>query len=938
MNSTNGFVDRYKFTIEGTSVNGSTITLNLGGYGEPITVTGNSLSVNLPSLLKNPTNNMVNYQSLNPMMNWTSKSHGSSNPVQAMPHPKDGLGLDWSDAVASGYSVQYNPNTSTINISVGKSFSIDPTTIATLSSGELSPNTTEVFQGQHRLVQISNTLFMFWYDNSNIVYKYSTDDGQTFSSTTYLVGGSTGTGQLASFTQTWSIATTTISGTTYIAVMYWIPAGSNMDFYSQRGAVSGTTITWSGAQLIGYTYANSALCGTGGACASVSAATDTNNNIFAVFSWMSGGATTYSYRVVESKDGGYSWTFLFSQVDGLSSNQPAMVLTRLASGNMLLAYALYESTNIYYRVLNMNNNPPTWTDPPLSNSTSMTVNNIRQISADSDASQNAYVAFHLDGTSRPAYTAEWSNTGVYQTTEEAGASGIYIPAITIVPSGTIHVYGLNGDIVDFRRVNGAWLSPVDPWGTFSGQVNELTAAISFTAVAFTYGGCWPCNIEIAVNPAWDTNSGYQVTTDTNSQNEPSIAVRSTNDQDVVIAANHATTSTGDCRTYQSTDGGKTWNYKADIQKANSTVDEMTDPSLTSDNNGNFYLSCLEAPILPPGTSYIRMVTNNDGGSSWTTVTNVVTSTDALDKPWIVADSSSSSHYKNNVYLCWTDATANNIQFEQVVPSISYHTTLVTAPSGGFVSGCNMAIDPSGNIYVVYEKKLNTLDGSIELRRSTNGGQSWDSTVYTVGSWSHFVTTGCVNPPSIIECIQGYSSNGSTYPIRVEHYPSIATDSNGGIHVTWATYSGSSTLGDILYANAAQCCSFSTPINLNQNLNPNKNATDQWEPAIVFSPTERTVHITAYDRRQDSSNVQYTLYDYYCYTDYGNCQSSGSWFNQQVETPSSTDLDTSNPGFIDDYHGIATSADREVYSAWTDSRNINTNNPHNYDIYTDRTDT
>ncbi|WP_148701803.1 hypothetical protein [Candidatus Nitrososphaera evergladensis] len=260
--------------------------------------------------------------------------------------------------------------------------------------------------------------------------------------------------------------------------------------------------------------------------------------------------------------------------------------------------------------------------------------------------------------------------------------------------------------------------------------------------------------------------------------------------------------------------------------------------------------------------------------------------------------------------------------------------MATGSAPGFVQGCNIAVAQDGTIYVVYERTGTNGNGGIELRRNTAGGDSggWDSTTYTVGNWTRFTLTCGDN---FVQCIKGY--NGNT--IRVTHYPSIATDPETGVHVVWTT-NNTNTGADVLYANADPCCSFSTPVKI--DLETNK--TDQWEPAIAIS-NAAVIHVSAYDRRFDANNTWYRQYDYYCYYSFTACDSQSLWFNKQITLVNSTNLDTTDGttharNFVDDYHGIATSSEaspgREAYIVWTDSRNINPSNLHNFDIYFDMT--
>jgi hypothetical protein len=440
----------------------------------------------------------------------------------------------------------------------------------------------------------------------------------------------------------------------------------------------------------------------------------------------------------------------------------------------------------------------------------------------------------------------------------------------------------------------------------------ITAALLIPSVTFTEASVWIGQYD------------YKVTTDdplAQKQTEPDIAESAYSPSTIVEGNNDAYGN--NCQIYQSTDGGQTWNHKGDLGKQ-STLDDLGDPSVTSDYSGNFYYSCFETPQLGNTNYYVQMGKSSDG-SSWSTSAAVGPTTDDIDKPWVAADSnpSTSSQYSNHVYLCWQDLSASpiGVYFKRFVPFDSSSTLIDSTP----FSACSIAIGPHGEIYVVYEST-----GTIRLKRNLHGGDPsywdppWPSNGYIVGSYTEFQTPSgysCTFNGKTYDCVKGYNGVG----IRVDNAPTISVDSNGGIHIAWATYGGSSTLGDVMYTNAQTCCSFNTPINLNLN----NGATDQWEPAIVVSPVANVVHITAYDRRDDTGNTVYKIWDYTCNYNLPNtnCMSATQWSSTRVTNNGGTNLDGSS--YVDDYHGIAGSKYIEAVTAWTDHRDSTASN---YDIY------
>lgn len=306
----------------------------------------------------------------------------------------------------------------------------------------------------------------------------------------------------------------------------------------------------------------------------------------------------------------------------------------------------------------------------------------------------------------------------------------------------------------------------------------------------------------AGNVTWQSSADYLVTTNdpwATKQWEPHLAVRccSSTNANTLVAGN-IDNFDHSCQFYRSTDGGQTWSHKGNMLKSNG-LDWMADPVVTSPNNAYFYYACLEVPTPWSGSTvyYIRVARSTDGGNTWPTQQVAVGGTENLiDKPWIASDANSGSTYKNNVYLCWTDFTEQSIKFKRYVPfdTDAQAKTLAT----GQVHGCNIAVGPQGQIYVAYMRD-NTR--TIELRRNHFGGDpnQWNTNTYTVGTWGRF-TNFCTIGGYTYECLNGF--NGSKF--RVNHFPSIAVDSNAVVHVAWTSYDGTGTLGNTWYTNATTC--------------------------------------------------------------------------------------------------------------------------------------
>ncbi|MBI2127234.1 MAG: hypothetical protein HYU02_08005 [Thaumarchaeota archaeon] len=158
-----------------------------------------------------------------------------------------------------------------------------------------------------------------------------------------------------------------------------------------------------------------------------------------------------------------------------------------------------------------------------------------------------------------------------------------------------------------------------------------------------------------------------------------------------------------------------------------------------------------------------------------------------------------------------------------------------------------------------------------------------------------------------------------------------------VYVDWNTTNANNPHADIKYVNSANCnrlnttCTWSTPIIINRD-NTNR---DQWESAIhvsnITSSTNPrgTVHVTALDKRDDSTNQKWKAYHYYCKSGAVlSCTTTAEWTNEAV---SDVQIDNQGEAQIGDYHGLANTKTKEAYTVWTDSRNLASNK---FDIYGD----
>lgn len=339
-------------------------------------------------------------------------------------------------------------------------------------STSLAQGTNEWYSGVKRIAEFDGTLFAFYYDGSNIVYKTSMDNGSTWSSKQ-----SVGTGVLDSDIGRWTIAA---DNSNHVMVFYYIISGDYTRYKSLRGTVIGDTITFDAPRAL----LSASPRGTGMA----SAGTDANGNIHAYIQWDEGRYTaSYSYVFTNN-------LLTKSETSSslpMGSHPTAIAFTPLDSGKMLWIQGKASNNDLFYRVYDGNSWGGQQTIPNVFNCSSCA----KQLSGDSDSTNSPSVAFLSNGNSGEIKIAKWDSNGGFIGVETAENTLSHsLPSLTISDSNIIHVYSISNNIV-YETVNdGSWQGPTTPFGILFGSANHLTSAIDMPAALWREGSSSPFNI------------------------------------------------------------------------------------------------------------------------------------------------------------------------------------------------------------------------------------------------------------------------------------------------------------------------------------------------------------------------------------------------------------------------------------------------------------
>lgn len=292
----------------------------------------------------------------------------------------------------------------------------------------------------------------------------------------------------------------------------------------------------------------------------------------------------------------------------------------------------------------------------------------------------------------------------------------------------------------------------------------------------------------------------RITTNQLHQNEPTIAVSPLESDHFLAAWNDY----GILYDYSkpgyafSTDGGQNWSVN--ILQPPSGFTNGYDPSVAFDRYGNAFYCYIASIGIDQGPVYVSRTT--DFGQNWN---DSPVDTLYSDKSFMAVDNSG-SNYDGRIYVSWTDFSigdAKQIRFAystdhgqsfsdyMIMDSVSdgsqpgeaYVSSRPQSEPPSFpeendfniVQGAIPAVGPNGEVYVVWLRHVNSDTGYIKIRKSTDGGENFGSTIY--------VTSSPFDP------VWTYSHGVA----NARSWPTIAVDpTNGYIYVAYIAWSGGVT--------------------------------------------------------------------------------------------------------------------------------------------------
>ena len=388
---------------------------------------------------------------------------------------------------------------------------------------------------------------------------------------------------------------------------------------------------------------------------------------------------------------------------------------------------------------------------------------------------------------------------------------------------------------------------------------------------------------------------YNISFETTPQNEPTVRISRT-DPNVVVAAwrdfRLGWTEPNVVRRIgyaYSHDGGLTWSESQLLPDPNPDHLSQSDPVLTSDASGHFYLSSTSRQ--PVVTSYNRemlLYKSTDNGETFELHATAVPGSgfQGEDKEWIFCDPVPSNSTYDNVMIVWRSfGPEPMINFRKSDVGGTNWGPTVHVSDGYYGQGANIATGTNGNIYVVW------WDNGLRFDRSFNGGDYFQEDTY-ISTYGSQINTSF---PYICVDYSQNSSRGNVYVVWSDR-----RNGTDDIFFQRSTDHGDSWMDQPIIVNDVQ---------LNQ----------QYWPVIQCDENGRVV-VVFFDEREGPNEIN----AYLAYSD----DQGNTWTNARLSNESFHGITPNSNVRFGDYIGVDT-YDGKIVPVWTDDRDGN----YNQEIYT-----
>jgi hypothetical protein len=420
--------------------------------------------------------------------------------------------------------------------------------------------------------------------------------------------------------------------------------------------------------------------------------------------------------------------------------------------------------------------------------------------------------------------------------------------------------------------------------------------------------------------------------------EIQIAVNHRNTNQMVASANTWGTAGTPCNNnstlsvFYSSDGGATWGYTCAPSNNVMALGTCTgtvfgsDPALYWNDNNEVFLDYMLLCSTTTSTKYSMVVARStNGGATWTKqgiIKNAWATGTLEDKNFYAVDNTAASPFYGRHYTCWDRANNEKFAYSSNNGVSWTEVDLPSAGVGGIDLGCEIAVEKTGTVHVVFDSltcSSTCTDERMWYTKSTNGGVSW-STPVQVHDNNLAGFSGSNKPP--VEDNRGINPFGA---IDVDNSTGSCS---GTLYAVFSDYvSGGATETDVWLTRSTNGgTTWGTPVKINDDGLAGRT---QFHPFVQVDQSNGNVIVAWHDARNDTNNRKVEIYA----ARSANCgvsfeanvkasQPSSEFNNSGISyiDENTTDNGNRNPNQYGEYMGLDVK-NNKAYIAWTDTRHF-----------------
>ncbi|MDQ3021078.1 MAG: hypothetical protein M3R36_10985 [Bacteroidota bacterium] len=386
--------------------------------------------------------------------------------------------------------------------------------------------------------------------------------------------------------------------------------------------------------------------------------------------------------------------------------------------------------------------------------------------------------------------------------------------------------------------------------------------------------------------------------------EPKIVCSPVDNNILTISSNNFRENNNSAQIFISKDDGINWKGSEIPLSQKFKNSSYSDSYMDYDQDGNLLFVSVQFDLNNNFREAIFFAKSHDNGTTWKSDFNFIDYNGKenikLDRPKIYVDKSTEN--KNVIYITWIEIKGftSFIMFSKSSDGGNTFSPPRDIEKND-VQYSSLNSNSNGDLFLTFFKE----ESKILIKKSTDGGASWDSQIPFIN----------INPAGVKTESYYVIKNSLKKGIRINSEPSVIISKNDDLLLTYSARGEGNDLADVFF----EKINLITGDNAKpKRVNNDNTSCDQFLPAITVDERNNIV-IMYQDSRNDKNNIQTETYV--------SVSNDGglNFYDEKISTHDFNARQVSVEQYIGDYNSCLFSGDRFV-GVWTDGRN------NNLDIY------